>query len=296
MRASVRVDVETREDGGYYADPADVLRQVKTWIEGGLSDRDDLTEVEVTELPPPAPTVTLDELIKDAFAKRDTTCPSCSDGTHPAAPCKCGHDFHGHGRLGMSPRRRCLNCKCDGYQESHDYPRCGAWGGCPMPLGHNKGHLDLPENHRAPEVDLTEPDHPAAHALAQYIASHTVSTVMAACRYLGWKLDFELTQGRCPQCGDAGACNGGPCPLADDRSVGLCITCRVQIVWVGEPKAGRWKHLGGSLGHEAQPAYCGCPAPPFLRNGEPIVNCVVHGKHTTHRNAEGETWTSEEGA
>lgn len=64
----------------------------------------------------------------------------------------------------------------------------------------------VPEN-------LQEPDDPAAHALAEYIASHPVSTIMAAFRHLGWKLDFELTSVKCPQCGDAGACNGGPCPL-----------------------------------------------------------------------------------
>jgi hypothetical protein len=296
MNASVRVDVKTREDGSYYTDSADVLRHVKMWIEDGLSDRDDLVETEVTEMLPATPKVTLAELVEDAFAPRSTGCPSCSDGSHPAAPCTCGHDFHGHGSLGMSTRRRCLNCKCNDYREALDYPRCGAWGGCPMPLGHNKGHSDLPERHRAPAVDLREPDHPAAHALAQYIASHSASTVMAACRYLGWKLEFGLTPDRCPQCGDTGACNGGPCPLADEPSVGLCITCQGQIIWVDESQDGYWSHLDDTLGHEAQPAYCGCPAPPFLRNGKPIVNCVVHGKHTTHRNAEGETWTSEGGS
>lgn len=68
---------------------------------------------------------------------------------------------------------------------------------------------------RAAEVPhkLEEPDDPAAHALAEYIATHPASTVMAACRYLGWKLTFELTPVTCPQCGDAGACNGGLCPL-----------------------------------------------------------------------------------
>lgn len=27
---------------------------------------------------------------------------------------------------------------------------CGAWGGCPLPKGHNMGRLDIPENHAAP--------------------------------------------------------------------------------------------------------------------------------------------------
>ncbi|MFE0472492.1 hypothetical protein ACFW2V_12850 [Streptomyces sp. NPDC058947] len=293
MRVSVRVDVTTREGGNYYTGTSDVLRHVRMWIEDGLSDRDDLVEVEVTEMPPPAPKVTLAELVEDAFAQRSTECPSCGDGSHPAAPCKCGHDFHGHGSLGMGTRRRCLNCRCSDYQESQDYPRCGAWGGCPMPLGHNRGHSDQPERHRAPSAVLSKPDHPAAHALAQYIASHPVSTVMAACRYLGWKLDFDLVPDRCPQCGDSGACNGGPCPLLDEPSTGLCITCQGRIAWVDEPEVGRWSHLDDTSGHEAQPAYCGCPAPPFLRDGRPIVNCVMHGKHGVHRNAEGDTWTTE---
>lgn len=28
--------------------------------------------------------------------------------------------------------------------------QCGAWGGCPLPAGHNLGRVDLPENHQAP--------------------------------------------------------------------------------------------------------------------------------------------------
>lgn len=292
MQAVLRVDVTTREDGNYYADPADLLRQVKTWIRDGLSDRDDLIEVEVTEMPPPTPAVTLDDLVKDAFAERSTGCPECSDGTHPAAPCKCGHDFHGHGSLGLSVKRRCLNCTCDGYQESQDYPRCGAWGGCPMPLGHNKGHSDLPGRHCAPKVEPSESANLVTQVLAQYLAIHPVSTIAAACRSLGWRIDFGAAPGDCPQCGDSGACNGGPCPLLDDPSTGLCLTCRGRIAWVGEPRAGGWGHLDDNPEHPAQPAYCGCPAPPFLRDGEPVVNCVIHGRHTRHRNAEGETWTS----
>lgn len=29
--------------------------------------------------------------------------------------------------------------------------RCGAWGGCPLPAGHNMGNADIPENHQRPE-------------------------------------------------------------------------------------------------------------------------------------------------
>ncbi|XCM28906.1 hypothetical protein ABXI76_05475 [Streptomyces parvus] len=39
------------------------------------------------------------------------------------------------------------------------------------------------------EVDhLVEPDNPAAHALANHIADHPISTIQAAFRYLGWSL------------------------------------------------------------------------------------------------------------
>jgi hypothetical protein len=40
--------------------------------------------------------------------------------------------------------------------------RCGAWGGCPLPRGHNRGRVDIPENHLpvppAPAVPVTAPD------------------------------------------------------------------------------------------------------------------------------------------
>ena len=29
---------------------------------------------------------------------------------------------------------------------------CGAWGGCPLPKGHNMGNADVPSNHQAPVV------------------------------------------------------------------------------------------------------------------------------------------------
>jgi len=41
-------------------------------------------------------------------------------------------------------------------------------------------------------ADLTEPDHPAAWALARHIADHPVSTVQAAFRYLNAPLTIEL--------------------------------------------------------------------------------------------------------
>lgn len=31
--------------------------------------------------------------------------------------------------------------------------RCGAWGGCPLPAGHNRGRVDIPENHIEAERD-----------------------------------------------------------------------------------------------------------------------------------------------
>ncbi|MFF4246248.1 hypothetical protein ACFYY2_17520 [Streptomyces sp. NPDC001822] len=49
------------------------------------------------------------------------------------------------------------------------------------------------------EADPVEPDHPAAHALATHIADHPVSTIQAACRYLGWRLDFQVSPVRQPE-------------------------------------------------------------------------------------------------
>jgi hypothetical protein len=37
-----------------------------------------------------------------------------------------------------------------------------------------------------------EPNNPAAHALAQHIADHPISTIQAAFRELGMRLTFEL--------------------------------------------------------------------------------------------------------
>jgi hypothetical protein len=32
--------------------------------------------------------------------------------------------------------------------------RCGEWGGCPLPRGHNMGQADIPENHHGLRPDL----------------------------------------------------------------------------------------------------------------------------------------------
>jgi hypothetical protein len=329
MHAVLRVDVRTRKDGEYYTDLSDVLRHAKMWIEAGLSDRNDFTDVMVTEMPPPAPQVTLGDLVKDAFAVRNAGCPSCSDGTHPSAPCKCGHDYHGHSSIGMNVRRPCLNCKCEAYQESQNYPRCGAWGGCPMPLGHNKGHADLPERHRAPDVEMSEPDNPAAHALAEYIASHPASTVMAACRYLGWKLTFDIQEDTCShgperhgpeagciecrcssatghatertyaclQCRDTGACNGGPCPLSAESSLSVCSVCSGGMEWINGETGGWWSHWDASVdaAHRAVPTPSECPAALLPAGSDPAEPCVVGNPrnplpHRTHRTAQGEAW------
>jgi predicted DNA-binding transcriptional regulator AlpA len=47
LRAVVTVTVETRPDGDYYVDEADLTRHVKRWIEEGLEDRDDIAKVSV---------------------------------------------------------------------------------------------------------------------------------------------------------------------------------------------------------------------------------------------------------
>ena len=34
--------------------------------------------------------------------------------------------------------------------------KCGAWGGCPLPVGHNMGAADIPENHQPAQEPLTK--------------------------------------------------------------------------------------------------------------------------------------------
>jgi hypothetical protein len=54
LRAVFTVTVETKPDGDYYFDQADLVRNVIPWIEGGLEDRDDLRTVTVAVQPAPA--------------------------------------------------------------------------------------------------------------------------------------------------------------------------------------------------------------------------------------------------
>ncbi|MCX5522236.1 hypothetical protein OG342_05055 [Streptomyces bobili] len=71
LRAVFTVTVETRKDGDYYFDHADLVRNVVPWLEGALEDRDDIRDVTVSEAP------------------------LSPDYEHP----ECG--FHWHGRDGM---------------------------------------------------------------------------------------------------------------------------------------------------------------------------------------------------
>jgi hypothetical protein len=38
----------------------------------------------------------------------------------------------------------------DASREEKDTRYCGAWGGCDLPPGHNKGQADIPEHHHVP--------------------------------------------------------------------------------------------------------------------------------------------------
>lgn len=42
------------------------------------------------------------------------------------------------------------------------------------------------------ELNQEEPDDPAADSLARHIGDHPISTIMAAMRILGWKLNLEI--------------------------------------------------------------------------------------------------------
>ncbi|QBZ71973.1 hypothetical protein SEA_KRADAL_75 [Streptomyces phage Kradal] len=44
------------------------------------------------------------------------------------------------------------------------------------------------------ELNEEEPDSPAADALARHIGDHRISTIMAAMRLLGWKVDFSVSE------------------------------------------------------------------------------------------------------
>lgn len=264
LRASLTVEVTTREGGDYYFDHGDLVSNLTSWIEDSLSDRDDLTSVVIEAKHP----MTLAEEVEKALGEQRSGC-DCSE-VCPSEPCMCGHAYHGHNH-GLGPAiggGRCLNCDCAKYEVNSNYPRCGAWGGCPLPMGHNKGHSDLPHRHRSPEVKLGAGDDPASYALAQYIAGHPMSTVMAAFRNLGMQMTFEL------------AADG------EQESVALCITCRERLAWRGD----RWSHVSEPPeGHEPQPAYSGCQA--VLIEGDGAVHdCVVYGPHAGHRAENGKNW------
>lgn len=81
------------------------------------------------------------------------------------------------------------------------------WYECVLRPGHHGSHADhsdmrwteipLPKSPgRRPAVSdgPAEPDNPAATALAQHIADHPVSTMQAAFRLLGMRIDFELSE------------------------------------------------------------------------------------------------------
>lgn len=331
LSATFHVTVETKPGGDYYVDHDDLVRNVQPWIEGGLDDRDDIARVAIRVDPPGANLV--EQLNSVLTAKRPNPgCRLCSE-EHTSAPCECGHDYHGHGRKNSDMSGRCLNCSCRAFVATDNYVRCGAWGGCPMPLGHNRGHSDIPENHQQPEPTPLADDHPAAYALAQYIAGHPMGTIMSAFRELGMKLNVTVeevcphgperhgpeagciecrctsTTGhetgdvtaepneRCPQCGYAGACAGGPCPLLDappeeEQHFSVCATCPRALTWINCPAGGWWAHWNHPAdGHDAVPTPGQhCSAGLMRLDGDPVERCVVHGRHRWHRTLLGEAW------
>lgn len=294
LTATLRATIETRPDQVSYVDHGDLASQAKRWIEEGLSDRADISQVAIeVGLPGRGLAEQLNSLL--VTPRPVPGCNACSE-VHTVAPCECGHAYHGHGRMGLEVRRRCLSCPCKEFKETDDYVRCGAWGGCPMPLGHNRGHSDVPENHQSPEPGTLAAENPAAYALARYVEGHPASTVMAACRELGWQLTFEPKPVvECVECQDSGACNGDPCPLHPEQSVGICATCKGRTFWIEAPTGGWWAHgEHPSDHHDAVAEHCGCPAGLLPRGSDPMDPCVVQSRHRVHRTALGESWVANE--
>ena len=49
---------------------------------------------------------------------------------------------------------RALTDTAAGARQDGARPKCGAWGGCPLSVGHNRGRADIPENHHGLNADL----------------------------------------------------------------------------------------------------------------------------------------------
>lgn len=298
----LHVTIATRPEGTTYASHEDLSLQAKRWIEQGLLDRDDIADVAIrVGLPGKGLTEQLNNVL--AAGRPRPGCRSCSE-EHTSAPCECGHEYHGHAHMGGA-LSKCLNCSCREFTATDNYIRCGAWGGCPMPLGHNRGHSDIPENHEIPRLDS---DNPAAQALARYITGHPASVVMAAFRELGWRLTFSLQPDEgCPhdpeRHGPEAGCIECPCPSVtghengteEPSSKGVCASCGGAAEYVEDPTGGRWDHWNiPADGHPAHPASSGCPAALLPLGDLPAEPCVVRPAHQVHRTAKGEAWTTGE--
>lgn len=157
---------------------------------------------------------------------------------------------------------------------------------------------DVPE-------EPTEPDHPAARALASYIESHGMSTVMAAMRYLGLKVTFDIQPDVClhgpERHGPEAGCVECPCRSTVGHDLGKaalsnCAACQDVISWIDCPTGGWWAHeIHPEDGHDARPTEGPCPAGLLPRDSAASVErCVVHNGHRVHRTANGEPWTEGE--
>ncbi|MFD5508987.1 hypothetical protein ACFWIB_14590 [Streptomyces sp. NPDC127051] len=114
-------------------------------------------------------------------------------GMHPFT---CGRDHETHRVLVATYLGWiCLEPTCD-YTQDWAHPFMAQPDSWPRtPWAKEGRHGPTPEEVRAAVALLdgpVEPDNPAATALAQHIADHPVSTVQAAFRLLGMRLDFEL--------------------------------------------------------------------------------------------------------
>lgn len=71
---------------------------------------------------------------------------------------------------------------------------CGAWGGCPLPRGHNRGQADIPENHRAAPAVVVQPAEPAETEARISPTEELLATRCDACRHT---LNRHVRHGAC---------------------------------------------------------------------------------------------------
>lgn len=82
--------------------------------------------------------------------------------TLPCPAGTCPHPAYEHSVYGCED-----GCPCEAMPRKE---RCGAWGGCPLPAGHNMGQADIPANHHS-QTPCSDP--PCGHLDGLPCDTHT---------------------------------------------------------------------------------------------------------------------------